>query len=351
MAAQTQKHTILIADDSEMNRAILSDMLGEEYNILEAENGAEALKIIQSSGLDISLLLLDIVMPEMDGFGVLTEMHRSHWIEEIPVIIISSESGASQIERAYELGVSDFITRPFDSLIVHKRVVNTILLYAKQKQLVKLVAAQVYETQFQSNMMIDILSHIVEFRNRETGFHIRHVHVLTELLLERLNQKGEPFFFTQQEIAIISTASALHDVGKIAIPEHILNKPGRLTGEEFSIMKTHTIIGAEMLQNLPFYQDQPLVKVAYKICRWHHERWDGKGYPDGLKGDEIPIEAQIVSLADVYDALTSPRVYKGPFSHEEAMRMILNGECGAFSPLLLECFRSEERRVGKECRL
>ena len=337
MPPQSHKHTILIADDSEMNRAILSDMLGEEYIILEAANGKEALQVIQSSSADISLLLLDIVMPELDGFGVLAEMRKNHWIDDIPVIIISSENGASQVERAYELGVSDFITRPFDALIVHKRVVNTILLYAKQKRLVELVAAQVYETQVQSNMMIDILSHIVEFRNGETGLHIRHVHVLTELLLEKLNQK-EDLFFTQQEISIISTASALHDVGKIAIPEHILNKPGKLTDEEFAVMKTHTTMGADMLRNLPIYQDKPLVKTAYEICRWHHERWDGKGYPDGLKGDEIPISAQIVALADVYDALTSKRVYKGPYPHDKAVQMILNGECGMFSPLLLECF-------------
>ena len=337
MLPQSHKHTILIADDSEMNRAILSDMLGEEYIILEAANGKEALQVIQSSSADISLLLLDIVMPELDGFGVLAEMRKNHWIDDIPVIIISSENGASQVERAYELGVSDFITRPFDALIVHKRVVNTILLYAKQKRLVELVAAQVYETQVQSNMMIDILSHIVEFRNGESGLHIRHVHVLTELLLEKLNQK-EDLFFTQQEISIISTASALHDVGKIAIPEHILNKPGKLTDEEFAVMKTHTTMGADMLRNLPIYQDKPLVKTAYEICRWHHERWDGKGYPDGLKGDEIPISAQIVALADVYDALTSKRVYKGPYPHDKAVQMILNGECGMFSPLLLECF-------------
>ncbi|MDE6108214.1 MAG: response regulator, partial [Oscillospiraceae bacterium] len=350
MAIQNHKHKILIADDSEMNRAILSDMLGDEYIILEAENGVQAIQAIQASGQEISLLLLDIVMPEMDGFGVLSEMRRNHWIEDIPVIIISSESGATQIEKAYDMGVSDFITRPFDALIVHKRVVNTILLYANQKRLVELVAEQVYETQLQNNMMIDILSHIVEFRNGETGLHIRHVHVLTELLLEKLNQKGDPFWFTQQEISTISSASALHDVGKIAIPEEVLNKPGKLTPEEFATMKTHTTIGAEMLRNLPIYQDKPLVKVAYEICRWHHERWDGRGYPDGLKGDEIPMSAQIVSLADVYDALISPRVYKGPISHEEAMQMILRGECGAFSPLLLECFAelSEDIRTAFE---
>ena len=349
MLPQSHKHTILIADDSEMNRAILSDMLGEEYIILEAANGKEALQVIQSSSADISLLLLDIVMPELDGFGVLAEMRKNHWIDDIPVIIISSENGASQVERAYELGVSDFITRPFDALIVHKRVVNTILLYAKQKRLVELVAAQVYETQVQSNMMIDILSHIVEFRNGETGLHIRHVHVLTELLLEKLNQK-EDLFFTQQEISIISTASALHDVGKIAIPEHILNKPGKLTDEEFAVMKTHTTMGADMLRNLPIYQDKPLVKTAYEICRWHHERWDGKGYPDGLTGDEIPISAQIVALADVYDALTSERVYKPAFSHQKAVEMILDGQCGVFNPLLMDCLRDLAGSIPMELR-
>lgn len=332
-----QRARILIADDSEMNRAILAEMLEDEYDILEAENGTEAVAIIQEQGMNLSLILLDIVMPEMDGFGVLTEMNRNHWIEDIPVIMISAERGAEQIERAYQLGATDFISRPFDALIVHKRVVNTILLYTKQKNLVSLVAQQMYEKEEQSTLMIDILGHIVEFRNGESGMHVRHVHTLTEMFLKALNKKENPYHFTQSEISIIATASALHDIGKISIPENILNKPGKLTDEEFDLMKTHTTIGADMLENLPIHQDKPLVRISYEICRWHHERYDGRGYPDGLVGDNIPISAQIVSLADVYDALTSKRVYKEPYSHEKATQMILNGECGMFNPLLLDC--------------
>ncbi len=334
---ETIRSKILIVDDSEMNRAILANMLEDEYDIVEAENGLGAVSIIQAQGSELSLLLLDIVMPGLDGFGVLAEMSRNHWLEDIPVIMISSESGAEQVERAYGLGATDFITRPFDALIVHKRVVNTILLYAKQKRLVELVADQMYKSEQQSNLMIDILSHIVEFRNGESGLHVRHVHTLTALLLDQLNHKDERYHFSQLDISTISTASALHDIGKIAIPEEILNKPGKLTDEEFEIMKTHTTIGADMLENLPIHRDKPLVKVSYEICRWHHERYDGKGYPDGLTGDEIPISAQVVSLADVYDALTSKRVYKGPYGHQKAVEMILNGECGVFNPMLLEC--------------
>ena len=336
---QTRKEKILIVDDSELNRAILADMLGEEYDIVEAENGLEGVAILQKMGLELSLVLLDIVMPEMDGFGVLDTMNQNHWIDDIPVIMISAENGSRHIERAYELGVTDFIARPFDALIVHRRGVNTILLYAKQKKLVGMVADQIYEKERQGNLMIDILSHIVEFRNGESGLHVLHVRSLTELLLRRLSQKTDRYRLTPAEITIITTASALHDIGKIAIDENILNKPGRLTDEEFAIMKTHTTVGAEMLENLPIHQHDPLVNVAYQICRWHHERYDGRGYPDGLKGDSIPISAQVVALADVYDALTSVRVYKPPFPHEEAVQMILDGKCGTFNPLLLECLQ------------
>ena len=335
----TGKQTILIIDDSEMNRAILADMLGNEFDIIEAENGREGVAQLQKHGPEISLVLLDIVMPKMDGFGVLDLMNKYHWIEDIPVIMISAERGSSHIERAFELGITDFISRPFDALIVHRRVVNTILLYAKQKRLTAMVAEQIYEKEQRSSLMIDILSHIVEFRNGESGLHVRHVHTLTETLLKFLLRKTDKYRLTQTDISVISTASALHDIGKIAIPEEILNKPGRFTKEEFEIMKTHSMVGAEMLEALPFYQDEPLVKAAYQICRWHHERWDGRGYPDGLKEDEIPISAQIVALADVYDALTSERVYKPAFSHDQAVNMILNGECGTFNPLLMDCLR------------
>ncbi len=333
------RQKILIVDDSELNRAILADMLGEEYEILEAENGVQAVAAIQKLGAEIALVLLDIVMPEMDGFGVLEIMGQQHWIEDIPVIMITAELDPAHVGRAYELGVTDFITRPFDALIVHRRAVNTILLYAKQKRLIGLVADQIYEKQQQSALMIDVFSHIVEFRNGESGLHVIHVRTLTELLLERLVQKTDRYHLTNKAISVISTASALHDIGKIAIDERILNKPGRLTDEEFAVMKTHSAIGGEMLRNMPIHQDDPLVKAAYEICRWHHERWDGRGYPDGLTGDQIPISAQIVSLADVYDALTSRRVYKPPFPPDKSLSMILSGQCGAFNPLLLECLQ------------
>lgn len=334
---QKNKQRILIADDSEMNRSILMDMLEDAYEIIEAENGNEAVRILSQRASDIDLLLLDIVMPEMDGFGVLEIMNQNKWIEDIPVIMISAESAPDNIERAYNLGVTDFISRPFDALIVHRRVVNTILLYAKQKKLIGLVADQVYEKEQQSNLMIDILSHIVEFRNGESGLHVPHVRILTELLLREISRRSEQYNFSRAEISIIGTASALHDIGKISIAEEVLNKPGRLTDEEYEIMKTHSIIGANMLKDLPIHQNEPLVKTAYEICRWHHERYDGRGYPDGLKGDDIPISAQIVSLADVYDALTSERVYKKAFSHETAIEMITQGQCGSFNPMLLSC--------------
>lgn len=333
------RHKILIADDSEMNRAILADMLGDEYDITEVENGAEAITILQKHGREYSLLLLDLVMPVLDGFGVLKAMNQARWIDDIPVIMISAESGASNVDQAYKLGVTDFISRPFDAMIVHKRVINTILLHAKQQRLVGFVLDQIYEKEKQSSMMIEILSHIVEFRNGESGLHVLHIRTLTELLLEHLAQKSGRYSFSREEISLISTASALHDIGKIAIPSEVINKPGRLTDEEFAIMKTHSAIGASMLEEVPVHKDEPLVKAAYEICRWHHERYDGRGYPDGLVGDEIPISAQIVALADVYDALTSERVYKKAFSHETAVEMILGGQCGTFNPLIMECLK------------
>ncbi|MCH5287631.1 MAG: diguanylate cyclase [Christensenellaceae bacterium] len=346
-----RKKRILIADDSEMNREILIDMLGDEYDVLEATDGEEAVKQLAQWGVEIDLVLLDIVMPKMDGFEVLSVMNREGWIKDIPVIIISSETLPDIVERAYELGAVDFISRPFDQSIVHRRTTNTILLYAKQRKLTNMVAEQIYEKEKQSGLMIDILSHIVEFRNGESGLHVRHVHVLTELLLNRLVQITDRYPLTKQQMNIIATASALHDIGKIAIPGEIINKPGRLTDEEFAIMKSHSAIGSEMLNSLPAYQDEPLVRVGYEIARWHHERWDGRGYPDGLKGDEIPIGAQIVALADVYDALTSERVYKKAFSHEKAVEMILDGQCGAFNPLLMDCLRSLAEELPEQLRL
>lgn len=323
-----------------MNRSILTDMLGDEYEIIEAEDGAAAIAALHKHLLNISLVLLDVVMPRVDGFEVLNVMNQRHWIEDIPVIIISAESGSSQVKRAYELGVTDFIARPFDTLVVRRRVINTILLYAKQKQLIGMLADQIYEKEHQSSMMVDILSHIVEFRNNESGLHIIRVRTLTEIFLQQLQRETDKYQLTTADISRISTASALHDIGKIAINEDILNKPGRLTDGEFEIIKTHSQIGADMLKALPAFENEPLVKTAYEICRWHHERYDGRGYPDGLSGDDIPISAQIVALADVYDALTSDRCYKKAYTHETAVQMILDGQCGKFNPLLTECLQN-----------
>lgn len=344
----TQKQKVLIVDDSEINRSILADILGEEYEIFEAADGVEAIEIIEEHVLEISAVLLDIVMPRMDGFGVLTAMNQRGWIEDIPVIIISAESGSKQVEQAYNMGATDFIQRPFDALIVHRRVVNTILLYTKQRKLLSLVAEQMDEKERLSNIMVDILSRIVEFRNGESGQHIVHIRTFTEVILRQLQRMTDRYSLTKADIDQISMAASLHDIGKIAIDEKILNKPGRLTPEEFEIMKTHSQIGAQMLENLPNYQDNDLVRTAWEICRWHHERYDGRGYPDGLKGDAIPISAQVIALADVYDALISDRCYKKAYPHEKAIQMILNGECGVFNPLLLDCLQQVEGLLNTE---
>ena len=296
------RQSILIVDDSEMNRAILAEILGSDYNILEATNGRECLAMLE-------------------------QYDRSHWIEDIPVIMISSEDADTVVRRAYELGVSDYVSRPFDAGAVYRRVFNTIKLYAKQRRLASLVTSQIKEKEKNTKMMISILSEVVEFRNGESG----------QRLLERLTQKTDKYDLPPETQELIVMASALHDIGKVAIDDKILNKPGRLTPEEFDLMKTHTVVGANMLDRLGRYKNEALVKTAHDICRWHHERWDGRGYPDGLAGDDIPISAQIVSMADVYDALVSKRVYKAAYSPDTAVQMILHGDCGQFNPLLLEC--------------
>lgn len=336
---------ILIVDDSEMNRDMLSDMLSDDYDIVEAADGEEALSILKERVYDIDLVLLDIIMPAVDGFGVLDVMKRYHWIDNTPVIMISSETSQSYIRKAFELGVTDYIIRPFDSFIIHKRVSNTLMLYRKQKKLLSALEEQVYENEKNNSMMINVLAHIVEFRNGESGMHVHHIKQLTSILLQNLIEKTDKYHLTENDILLISTASSLHDIGKISIDDKILNKPGRLTAEEFEVIKTHSVIGAEMLNDLHNTHNYPLFDKAYEICRWHHERYDGKGYPDGLSGEEIPISAQVTSLADVYDALTSNRCYKKAFSHEKAMEMILDGQCGAFNPVLLQCLKDCEKQI------
>ncbi len=341
------KQKILIVDDSEINRAMLKEILGEGYEYLEAENGLRAIEILRRR-TDIALVLLDLIMPEMDGFDVLRVMQCYAWQEEIPVIVISAAEDTRSVERAYDMGVADYIRRPFERVMVLRRVKNALMLYAKQKRLTRLVTDQVYEKEHNSVLMINILSHVVEFRNSESGQHVLHIRTLTGLLLHQLVQKTDRYQLDESDISLISTASALHDIGKIMIPEEILNKPGRLTEEEYATIKTHTTEGARILKGLAIGQDEPLVKVAHAICRWHHERWDGGGYPDRLKGDEIPIAAQVVALADVYDALTSERCYKQSYSHEKAVDMILHGECGSFNPLLMECLKESSELLRTE---
>lgn len=342
------KRKILIVDDSEMNRCLLSDMLSSEFDIIEAENGMEAAAILHNQEQEISLMLLDIVMPVMDGFEMLAVMNKNGWIKSVPVIMISAETVPSYVDKAYDLGVLDYISRPFDERVVRRRVTSTIMLAAKQKELAHMVTEQLYEKEKDNRLMIEILSNIVEFRNGESGLHVLHIHTLTELLLKKLMEKTDQYHISKKEIPLICNASALHDIGKIAVPAEILNKPGRLTKEEFEIMKTHSAAGAKMLSRIPLRENEPLIQIGYQICRWHHERYDGKGYPDGLQGEEIPIAAQVVALADVYDALTSKRVYKDAFSHEKAVDMILNGECGTFNPILMECLKEISETLKRE---
>lgn len=339
---------ILIVDDAPVNRELLAGILGDRYRILQASEGEECINMLRRYENDIALVLIDMIMPKKDGFEVLVYMNRNHWIEDIPVIMISSDNSDDNVSRAYSLGVSDYISSPFDAKVVYNRVFNIIKLYSKQRRLVQLVTEQIYEKEKDNQMMIGILSHIVEFRNGESGSHVLHINKITGMLLERLIQKTDKYDLSWHDRYLITTASALHDIGKIGVDEKILNKPGRLTADEFEIMKMHTMIGASMLHSLTVYQDEELVRVATEICRWHHERYDGRGYPDGLKGDEIPISAQVVSVADVYDALASERVYKKAFSHEKAIEMIMNGECGTFNPLLLECLNDIQGRIKDE---
>ena len=346
-----RKAKILIADDAEINRAILSDILAPDYEILEAADGEEAVAYLNQYPTEIALVLLDIMMPKMDGFEVLTIMNRDGMLNHIPVIIVSAETADSYIDHAYHLGAAEYISRPFHKMTVRHRIENTVKLYAKQKHLENVVTEQILEKEKSNTVMVDILSHIVEFRNGESGLHVLHIRTITEILLEQLSITCRQYELSPARIALITNASALHDIGKISIPEDILNKPGKLSPEEFEVMKTHSFIGAQMLESLTYYQDEELVQVAHDICRGHHERYDGGGYPDGLKGDEIPIAAQVVALADVYDALTSKRVYKPPYSHQEALKLILNGECGVFNPTLLDALKTVEAHLEQEVRV
>lgn len=345
---QSEKPSVLIVDDSEMSRIILNEMLKDEYRVLEADNGRTALDLVDRYGDELSLVLLDIIMPGMNGFEVLGELSRRTVADSLPVIMISSEDSDDVVLRAYELGASDYINRPFNARVVRRRVSNTIRLYAKQRRLTSLLSQQYNERVKNSRMLIDIMAGVMELRNGESGLHVTHIEKLTELLLGCLVHRSDKFPLDNEQRSTIAMASALHDIGKMSIDDAILNKPGRLTSEECEIMKTHTTLGADMLFELGHqHAGNSLLEYAYQIARWHHERWDGKGYPDGLKGDEIPIAAQVVSVADVYDALTSVRVYKDAIPHQEAIQMILDGKCGEFNPLLLDCLLEVQDRIAE----
>jgi putative two-component system response regulator len=336
-----QRSTIMIASSNLQYHAQLTSILRNTYDLFVAENGIEARQLIRANGSDISLILLDFAMPKMNGFELLSAM-RDTCTDAIPVIMITTDNRAEFIQRALDLGVSDFIAPPFNASIVRQRIKNALSLMQHQNTLISMVVDQMYERQHETNSMVTILSHIVEFRNGESGPHVQNVRTITELLLLEYMNRTPDSGLTGDDIIQIGMASSLHDIGKISIPEEILNKPGRLTPEEFEIMKTHSSIGAQMLADLPELKDERLLKHAYDICRWHHERYDGSGYPDGIAGDKIPLSAQVVAVADVYDALTSDRVYKAAIPHERAVEMILDGECGAMNPRLLECFSAIE---------
>ena len=319
-----------------MNREILSEVLGSDYDYLFAGNGLQALEQL-SQNPDVDLMLLDIRMPQLDGFGVLNILKQQYGSDEIPVIVLSAEEDVRIIQKAYDLGAVDYINRPFNLAIVQRRVRNTLFLYARQKQLVHLVEEQVYEREKNNSAMVNVLSHVIEARNHETGTHILHMRVLTDMLLHRLIRLTDRYPLSESDISMITNLSALHDIGKICIPEEILNKPGPLDDREMEIMKSHAALGDALLQNMPDSDGDPFVRMARDVCRHHHERWDGSGYPDGLKGDEISIAAQVVALADVFDALTSDRCYRKAIPFDKSMEMIHDGRCGAFNPLLMQC--------------
>lgn len=341
---------ILIVDDSDMNRAMLREILKDNYSILEAGNGAECLSCVKHMGSSLSLILLDLNMPEMDGFEVLAELSRLGYMDDIPVIIISGTDSTADICRAYDLGARDYIHRPFNTQVIYRRVSNTITLMAKQRRMAELVNRQIDRATKQQELMVDFLSRIIGYRSGESNPHFANISILSTLLLQALQKRKNHYGLTEHDCQLIATAAVFHDVGKIGIPESILLKPGKLTAKEFEVMKTHTLIGDNLIKSLEIYHDEPLLQMAAQICRWHHERYDGGGYPDGLKGEEIPICAQVVSIADVYDALTSARPYKPAFSSEKAIQMILNGECGVFNPVLVDCLLEvvNQQKTGKE---
>ena len=336
--------TILIVDDVEINRVILAEIFKDSYQIVEAGSGAEAIGIINGHP-DIVAVLLDLLMPGVSGLGVLEDMNRTGRIKHIPVFLITAAESEAVLMEGYHLGAVDVIRKPFMTQFLQCRVSNLIELYAHRNALEDIVEEQVEKLQAVNRSMVETLAAIIEFRDCESGEHVKRIGKLTRVMMTEVSNTYPEYYLPKEEIDIIVTSSVLHDIGKISIPDQILNKPGRLTAEEFDIMKQHTVKGCEILQSIPDIMDKSIYSYSYDICRHHHERWDGKGYPDGLRGDEISIWAQVVAVADVYDALTSERVYKAAYSREKAVDMIYHGECGAFNPKLLEVFRNAFEQI------
>lgn len=353
-----KQDTILVVDDMEVNRFILCEVFRADYRIIEAENGKEALEIIKKESNRLAIVLLDIIMPEVDGYQVLEELTIEGYMDKIPVILITGDDMAKAEMRGYDYRVSDIISKPFDVNIVKKRVNNVIELFMHKNNLEQLVAEQTEKIEKQAqklkennNQIIDTLSSLVEFRNLESGQHIKRIKSFTNILLKYVSRYYAEYSLTPERIEKITNAAAIHDIGKIAIPDNILLKPDKLTQDEFEVMKTHTISGSEIINTISFIDDSEFYEYCYDICRYHHERYDGGGYPNGLKGEEIPISAQIVSVADVYDALVSARVYKEAYSKADAFQMILNGECGNFSPKMTACFKVAREDLEQVCQM
>ena len=347
------RNIVLIVDDVEINRDILCEIFEGRYQCMEASNGEIALKLLEQNKDQVAIVLLDLFMPVLDGFGVLEEMKKRGYLEVIPVLFITAEQSVETEKRVFEMGASDIIHKPFDADIVSKRAENTISLYMHKNKLEEQVNEQtkLLKSQYEilkkqaeelnktNSKINEVMGTIVEFRDLESGEHIKRIKDFTRVLAEEVKKEYPEYKLTDKKIDMIVDASSLHDIGKIAIPDSILLKPAKLTPDEFEYMKSHTTKGCEIIEELSELQSEESRKISYAICRHHHERYDGRGYPDGLEGDAIPIEAQLVSIADVYDALVSERVYKRAYTYSEAFQMIIRGECGVFSPKIMESFR------------
>lgn len=346
--AENPKNTILIVDDMEINRALLAENFKDSCNIFEAENGKVAVEMLKEHR-NIDAVLLDLIMPEMNGIEVLKEMHKTGDILHIPVFIITASTSDETLKEAYDLGAVDIISKPFTIGFFQHRVANIVELYRHRNEMETIIDQQLRRFERLNRSMIETLASVIEFRDCESGEHVKRISGITRIIMTYVSNMYPEHHMSKQEIEKIALASILHDVGKISIPDGILNKPGRLTAEEFEIMKLHTVKGCDILESMPDgMMDKDIYDYCYDICRHHHERWDGKGYPDKLSSDEISIWSQVVAVADVYDALISPRVYKKAFDTETAVNMIFNGECGTFNPKVLQAFKDCLEEIRRE---